>query len=431
MNVIRLLPLGLSLLFFVNGTTVQAQRGLSGEQYDEMPFEQPNLYPAGAGIGSARSSLDPGVRPIIMLTGYWPKTNFMIRHFSPDPIQNPDGWKGSNWEGRGYDVYAYFAEFPGGSGQGIGDLEVDYQDTSLDFWAIADNLKPIAVITFSRGGIVKKWELEWNNRNLVNWIDDYTAPFMPTPSPPDASMPDNAVRNSTLPLQDILDAVRAASLQSVSTVVDFAGNGGGFLSEFIAYHGVWYQAIHADPSDPAWCIAGGHVHVGSMISLKKCIRATEQTLRATIRYMDQVVDPANGETLWFCPTQPHSNGAGAVLTVLGSQSITRNDMELLVVKNVPSSVGLAFYGAGSQPPIPFGDGQRCVSAPIHRVNQVVTGSADGFATIPIDFSQGSFASGPGQVAAGDEWHFQFWVRDQAAGQTGFTASSGLSLTLTP
>src|SRR5262245_41383211 len=49
----------------------------------------------------------------IMITGYWPPTNEMIREFSNNPTQNPGGWIGGNWEGRGYNVYAYFPEFPG------------------------------------------------------------------------------------------------------------------------------------------------------------------------------------------------------------------------------------------------------------------------------------------------------------------------------
>ena len=52
----------------------------------------------------------------IMITGYWPPTNEMVRHFSNNPVQNPGGWVGGNWEGRGYDIYAFFPEFPHGVG---------------------------------------------------------------------------------------------------------------------------------------------------------------------------------------------------------------------------------------------------------------------------------------------------------------------------
>ncbi|MCA9298328.1 MAG: hypothetical protein KDA28_04640, partial [Phycisphaerales bacterium] len=103
----------------------------------------------------------------ILLTGYWPPTNEMVRHFSTNPERNPDGWAGANWEGRGYHVYSYFPEFPNGVGQGVGDLEVDYQDTSADFWPIAEAVAPTALITFSRGSFGRDWEIEFAQRNLI------------------------------------------------------------------------------------------------------------------------------------------------------------------------------------------------------------------------------------------------------------------------
>jgi hypothetical protein len=52
---------------------------------------------------------------------------------------------------------AYFPEFSPpdctSCGQGSGDFQVDYQDTSADFWPLANALQPIAVITFSRTGV--------------------------------------------------------------------------------------------------------------------------------------------------------------------------------------------------------------------------------------------------------------------------------------
>ena len=64
------------------------------------------------------------------------------------------------------------------------DIEVDYQDTSEDFWPIVEDLKPIAIITFSKGYIDYSWELEYNYYNRLNWINDFFPPFLPTPNPP-------------------------------------------------------------------------------------------------------------------------------------------------------------------------------------------------------------------------------------------------------
>ncbi len=154
--------------------------------------------PASAQVGGA------GQRPAVMLTGYWPPSNEMLRQFSANPVQNPEGWVGENWEGRGYDLYAFFPEFNppdcNNCGRGMGDLEVDYQDTSQDFWFIADSLQPIAVITFSRGSINFSWELEMNQYNRDSWFRDYRVPLMPTPNPPDDSVPAGTLRLSELPV---------------------------------------------------------------------------------------------------------------------------------------------------------------------------------------------------------------------------------------
>ena len=49
--------------------------------------------------------------PVILITGYWPPTNEMIRDFSQNLELNPSGWVGNDWENRGYDVVSFFPEF--------------------------------------------------------------------------------------------------------------------------------------------------------------------------------------------------------------------------------------------------------------------------------------------------------------------------------
>ena len=107
-----------------------------------------------------------------VLLGYWPPTNEMLRPFSTSPRQNPEGWRGRNWRNLGYNVHAYFPEFPpdgdptndqigepGSVGAKGSDFQVDYQDTSRDFWRIMAVHKPAILITNSRGGEIG-WELE-------------------------------------------------------------------------------------------------------------------------------------------------------------------------------------------------------------------------------------------------------------------------------
>jgi hypothetical protein len=99
------------------------------------------------------------------------------------------------------------------------------------------------------------------------------------------------VRESSLPMQDIVDAVNDQT--DIYAYIDDVGYGGGFLSEFIAYHGVWYKEMHDDPSDPLWTIAAGHIHVGVGITIDEGVLASEITLRALTDYLDtQVPAPA-------------------------------------------------------------------------------------------------------------------------------------------
>ena len=245
----------------------------------------------------------------VMITGYWPPTNEMIRRFSPNPTQNPQGWIGENWEGRGFNVYAYFPEFPGGQSsnpKGDGDFEVDYQDTSADWWRITAAVKPVAIITFSRGGSTNQWELEGGNRTYASgsWTGDYLTPFQPTADLPIMQLePPNTVHNSSQPIAQIIAAVQAsgANVTAFSSTID----NGRFLSNFIGYHGNWYRDTHfntADPNHSPWCLVGGHVHVGQNTNLADAVLAAETTIRTVIQYITPLVPPA-------CPGDSDLDGA--------------------------------------------------------------------------------------------------------------------------
>lgn len=243
---------------------------------------------AGAPIGLPQPLPAPANNlPNIMLTGYWPPTNEMLRRWSPNPTQNPQGWIGSNWEGRGYNIYALFPEFPQGVGRGMGDFEVDYQDTSADWWIYTAQIQPVAIITFSRANTTNGWELEGGNRTYAagQWTNDYLAPLQPTSSLPIMMQePPLTERYSTLPISDIIAAVQAsgAAVNPFSTVID----DGRFLSNFIGYHGNWYRALHASPAAAPWCAASGHIHVGQQTQLSAAVLATEVTLRAYTTWLD-------------------------------------------------------------------------------------------------------------------------------------------------
>lgn len=280
-------------------------------------------------------TLDTNTLPNIMLVGYWPPTNEMIRHFSPDPIQNPSGWEGADWEGRGYNIYAFFPEFPSGPGQGEGDFEVDYQDTSEDFWLITDQVDPVAILTFGRAYNDWNWEVEWRHRNLseFGWVKDYTDPKRPTPSPPDSSAPAAHRRYASLPCQMIVDAVNDAQI-NVNSFIGNVGNSGSYLCEYLGYHAQWYHDLHADPTDPIRNIAAGHIHVGYAMDLNTAILAAEISVRTLTDYLNQSLVPnyralyeSTGGTIHF-DLNMTSEDAGRKYLLLVSASGTSPGYEL-------------------------------------------------------------------------------------------------------
>ena len=224
----------------------------------------------------------------ILLTGYWPPSNEAIRPFSQNHLLNPDGWVGENWENRGFDIVSYFPIFTDpdcqSCGQGYGDLEVDYQDTSEDWWNIVDSINPIAIITFSRGYIDHSWELEWQYFNYFYWTADFTEPFYPTPTPPDSTVPTNTRRYSSLPMDSIVSKIESSDL-GLTPYIDYTQGAGMYLSEFMGYHGVWHKAKMDSANIP--CVVAGHVHVGGLIDWDTVRQAAEITLREVIKVVDE------------------------------------------------------------------------------------------------------------------------------------------------
>jgi len=227
--------------------------------------------------------------PIIIVTGFWPPTNEMIRHFSQDINLNPNGWQGEDWNGYGYDIISFFPEFNpedcDNCGQGYGDLEVDYQDTSYDFWTMIAEINPSTIITFSRGYIDYSWELEYNFYNRTNWYADFTTPFFPTPNPPDSDAPINFLRNSTLPMEEIMNEINSSDL-GLNSYIDINGDPGHYVSEFMGYHGVWYHDLYQfDNVNP--CYLAGHVHVGGLIDWDTAQQAAELTIAKVIEELEE------------------------------------------------------------------------------------------------------------------------------------------------
>ncbi len=255
--------------------------------------------------------------PTILLTGYWPPTNHMLRRFSPNPVQNPRGWIGRNWEGRGFDIYAHFPEFPHGWGPatsrgvhgstsarpwGVGELEVDYRKTWHDFTRLVTRYRPAGIVTFSRGKpgalwypepACRRWRLpgEAGPANVGEYISDRRAPGGPIGLPP-LRDPAGTVYHSTLPMGAIVSAVTSATGGRVRAFVPVVDDrfdyGGAYLSGFIGLLGTRYE--RHTPT----CYAAGHVHVGIDTPPADARLATEATVREVIAAvrdrMDSLLD---------------------------------------------------------------------------------------------------------------------------------------------
>ena len=257
----------------------------------------------------------------IVLIGYWPPTNEMLRPFSTSPLQNPGGWMGQNWNGLGHDVYAFFPEFPPdgnpfndpfGSAGFIGspesDFRVDYQDTSADFWTVMDALHPLGLITFSWGGGDDRWEIErvdgghgGGSTPAFDWIDDDNGEPLPTQASIDPRSWDaiSTYRNgnrlkSRLPINNIFAATSALGVADV--FIDKKGTSGNYLSGFLGLHGLYYNSLHNDLNDPFRNIAAGHIHVGSGLSVADARLLSEATLNQTLLHINGAAVPEPGST---------------------------------------------------------------------------------------------------------------------------------------
>ncbi len=273
-----------------SGVLTQVARAQETPDPGMLPILISPITPASA----ARTGLqlvDNGL-PNYLITGYWPPTNEMLRPWSTDPNQRPVGqpWVGEDWEGRGYNIYALFPEFPGGTTtnpKGNGDFEVDYQDTSADWWSYLPQIKPTIITTFSRANTTYGWELEGGNKFYANsgWSPDYLAPTRPTASEP--GQDPNTIRYSSLPMQAIVDAV-TAQVTGVDPFIS-ALDTGNFLSNYIGFHGNWWRDLHVSPDDPMRCIIGGHIHVGRLTVVANATHATQVTLREVIQHANSIL----------------------------------------------------------------------------------------------------------------------------------------------
>ena len=213
--------------------------------------------------------------PNIVLIGYWPPTNEMVREFSP----RFEKWIGENWEGLGYNIISFHPEFPNEEPQGVGDFEVDYQDTSSDYWRLIPPLKPVILLSFGRSYENKDWEIEMATRNLSVWRKDYVVPYRPEVSPPDPEFERDAFRQSQFPGQAVVKSIRN-HVPELNPFTDHYG-AGEFLCEFLGFHLSWYLHLNTDHARFA-----AHTHIGYKSDLTHLKKGLKVMLRSLIKELD-------------------------------------------------------------------------------------------------------------------------------------------------
>lgn len=125
-----------------------------------------------------------------------------------------------------------------------------------------------------------------------------------------------------------------------------------------------------------------------------------------------------------CVGSDNSTGLPAVLQLLGSSSLGRNDL-VLHTRNLPAGqFGLSLFGTEAQQ-VPLFDGELCVGGQIVRL-PIQTADAAGRMEVPLDFTS-ALASG---LAPGNVIHVQTWFRDPS-GTTGANLSASGRVLLMP
>lgn len=267
--------------------------------------------PIQASAAQAAEAKPSSCNKTVVLLGYWPPTNEMLRPWSTDPILNSassdpaagSSWQGENWQQRGVNVYAFFPEFPpdgdpsndqigspGSVGSTDSDLQVDFQDTSADFWRIVDHYQPQILITTSRGGDIG-WEVEAVEGGhgdstaadpSQDWRSDgYGSRTLPSEDSIDprswqaiSTYRTGKRLHSSLPLDAIVEST--SSLELTDVAIDATGTSGNYLSGFLGLHGIYYQQTHQH------AVVAGHIHVGRQVTTDVARQLMATTLASVL-----------------------------------------------------------------------------------------------------------------------------------------------------
>jgi hypothetical protein len=139
-----------------------------------------------------------------------------------------------------------------------------------------------------------------------------------------------------------------------------------------------------------------------------------------------VPDDCECATNNFCVPVPNSTGQPALISLVGTASLSLNNASLRCTQLPPTTSGLFFFGNnGLNPGNPFGNGRLCVTGGVRRLP--LTQAVAGVVNQAQNFGSTPYAG----IQAGDVRFFQFWYRNTAAGGAGFNLSDGIRVTFCP
>jgi len=134
--------------------------------------------------------------------------------------------------------------------------------------------------------------------------------------------------------------------------------------------------------------------------------------------------PCTSASASYCVGAPNSTGVGAVIGWSGSLSVGANDFTLTCSQLPPNTWHLFFFG-DQQTQSVFGNGFRCATGTVARLNPPVPASPAGTTSRVVNLAVPPAA---GSISPGATRYFQCWYRNPAGGGAGFNLSDGLSAT---
>jgi len=144
---------------------------------------------------------------------------------------------------------------------------------------------------------------------------------------------------------------------------------------------------------------------------------------ARVFWLSPIIAPCPTPTT-YCVTSPNSVGGGTVMGSTGTGNLILNNLRIFAYNSPPNTTGQFFYGP-TQIQVPFGNGFRCVGGSIFRLGAPQQTDSFGDTNRVVDWNNVP----SGQPSSGQNWNFQFWYRNPAAGGAGFNLSNALHVTV--